>query len=378
VVATGERLPSGELVLSRYSHVATALRDPRFGKPPLPQAPSRALRALTKQFLLVDPPDHTRLRRVVAPAWTPAAIASMRPAVESIATALLARRPDDFDLVRDFAYPLPLTLIGDLLGVPEADRPPIGRWTRVLTEAIDVTPPRNLRDMGRVARDVAARRWRPVAASNAGVKIFKYAQQRVRAVRDAPPSDVMRAIVEGIANGEMSEDDAAATFVLLLIAGHETSANLIALSIYSLLQNPDALAAVRADPNLVAAAIEESLRFATPVPQMARYTKEDVEFDGAEIPKGEVLMLRLDLANRDPEVFPDPDTFSLTRPTKPGHLSFGAGIHFCLGAVLARLEAEVALNMLLPRIAPDEHGDRITWRKTFSVRGPETFPLRLT
>jgi cytochrome P450 len=111
---------------------------------------------------------------------------------------------------------------------------------------------------------------------------------------------------------------------------------------------------------------------------MARYTKEDVEFDGAEIPKGEVLMLRLDLANRDPEVFPDPDTFSLTRPTKPGHLSFGAGIHFCLGAVLARLEAEVALNMLLPRIAPDEHGDRITWRKTFSVRGPETFPLRLT
>jgi cytochrome P450 len=302
----------------------------------------------------------------------------MRPAVESIATALLARRPDHFDLVRDFAYPLPLTLIGDLLGVPEADRPPIGRWTRVLTEAIDVTPPRNLRDMGRVARDVATRRWRPVAASNAGVKIFKYAQQRVRAVRDAPPSDVMRAIVEGIANGEMSEDDAAATFVLLLIAGHETSANLIALSIYSLLQNRDALAAVRADPTLVAAAIEESLRFATPVPQMARYTKEDVEFDGAEIPKGEVLMLRLDLANRDPEVFPDPDTFSLTRPTKPGHLSFGAGIHFCLGAVLARLEAEVALNMLLPRIAPDEHGDRITWRKTFSVRGPETFPLRLT
>jgi biflaviolin synthase len=110
---------------------------------------------------------------------------------------------------------------------------------------------------------------------------------------------------------------------------------------------------------------------------MARYTKEDVNLDGTEIAAGEPLMLRLDLANRDPEVFPDPDTFSLTRPAKPGHLSSGAGIHFCLGAVLARLETEVALNLLLPRIAPSEHGERITWRKTFSVRGPETLPLRL-
>ena len=110
---------------------------------------------------------------------------------------------------------------------------------------------------------------------------------------------------------------------------------------------------------------------------MSRYTKEDVEFDGVKIAKGEPLMLRLDLANRDPEVFADPDTFSLTRPAKPGNLSFGAGIHFCLGANLARLEAEVALNLLLPRIAPDERGDRIVWRNTFSVRGPESLPLRL-
>ncbi|HEX5096066.1 MAG TPA: cytochrome P450, partial [Acidimicrobiia bacterium] len=206
----------------------------------------------------------------------------------------------------------------------------------------------------------------------------KYAQQRIQAVRDDPPSDVMRAIVDGMATGALSEDEGAATFVLLLIAGHETSSNLIALSVYTLLQNPEVLAAVRADANLVAPAIEESLRFATTVPQMARYTKEDVELDGVEIAKDEVLIVRLDLANRDPEMFADPDTFSLTRPAKPTHLSFGAGIHFCLGAVLARLEAEVALNFLLPRIAPEEHGDRITWRTTFSVRGPETFPLQLT
>ncbi|HEX5095272.1 MAG TPA: hypothetical protein VFX21_04635, partial [Acidimicrobiia bacterium] len=175
MVASVERLPSGEIVLSRYSQVANALRDPRFGKPPLPQVPVRALRALTEQFLLVDPPAHTRLRRVVAPTWTPAELAKMRPAVESIATTLLATRPDDFDLVRDFAYPLPLTLIGDLLGVPAADRSQIATWTRTLTESIDVTPPRGLRDAGRVVRDVAARRWRPMAAANAGIKVFKYA-----------------------------------------------------------------------------------------------------------------------------------------------------------------------------------------------------------
>jgi cytochrome P450 len=302
----------------------------------------------------------------------------MRPAVESIATTLLATRPDDFDLVRDFAYPLPLTLIGDLLGVPAADRSQIATWTRTLTEAIDVSPPRGLRDAGRIAREVATRRWRPVAAGNAGIKVFKYAQQRVAAVRNDPPSDVMRAIVDGMADGELSEDEAAATFVLLLIAGHETSSNLIALSLYTLLQNPEALTALREDSTLMAAAIEESLRFATPVPQMARITKEDVVLDGVEIAKGEPLMLRLDLANRDPDVFPDPDTFSLTRPAKPAHLSLGAGIHFCLGAVLARLETEVALALLLPRIAPVEHGERITWRTTFSVRGPEMFPLRLT
>jgi cytochrome P450 len=378
VVVTGERLPTGEIALTRYAQVATALRDPRFGKPPLPQPPIRAVRAMTAQFLMVDPPDHTRLRRVAAPAWTPAEVAAMRPAVEAIATQLLAQRPDDFDLVRDFAYPLPLTLIGDLLGVPAADRRQIGTWTRTLTAAIDVPPPHRLRDMPRVAREIATRRWRPVAAGNATIKIFKYAQQRISAIRANPPSDVMRAVIEGLDAGEISDDEAAATYVLLLIAGHETSANLISSSVYWLLQHPDALAAVRADAILIPPAIEESLRFATPVPQMARFTKEDVDLDGTYIAGGEYLMLRLDLANRDPEVFEHPDEFLLTRPAKPGHLSFGAGIHFCLGANLARLETEVALNLLLPRIAEDEHGDRITWRTTFSVRGPETFPLRLT
>ncbi len=365
-------------MLTKYSHVATALRDPRFGKPPLPHPPLRAWRALTGQFLNVDPPDHTRLRRVVAPAWSPAAIANLRPTVESVASGLLQRRRDDFDLVRDFAYPLPLTLIGDLLGVRAGDRPQIGAWTRVLTESIDVTPPRGIRDAARIARAIATRRLRPIAAANAGVKMFKYAQERIEAVRHDPPSDVMRAIVDGVARGEMTDDDAAATFVLLLIAGHETTANLIAASVYSLLQHPDALSAVRADASLVPAAVEEALRFATPVPQMPRCAKEDVELDGLEVPKGRSVILRLDLANRDPSVFPDPDVFSLTRPAKPGHLSFGAGIHFCLGAGLARLEADVALNMLLPRLAADERGDHIVWRDTFAVRGPESLPLRLT
>jgi hypothetical protein len=302
----------------------------------------------------------------------------MRPAVEEIATRLLAQRPADFDLVRDFAYPLPLTLIGNLLGVPAADQEQIRAWTSLLTAAIDTSPPRSVRDMPRIVRDVATRRWRPIAAGNATVKIFRYARTCVDAVRDDPPSDVMRAVIDGLTAGEISEDEAAATFVLLLVAGHETSSNLIALSIYWLLQHPEALAAVRADESLIPAAIEETMRFATPVPQMARVTKEAVELDGLEIACGEPLMLRLDLANRDPEVFSDPDRFSLTRPAKPGHLSFGAGIHFCIGANLARLETEIALKLLLPCIAPDEHGERVTWRKTFSVRGPETLPLRLT
>jgi len=379
MIETGERLPSGEIALTRYSQVATALRDPRFGKPRLPNIPNRALRAMTTgQFLMVDPPDHTRLRRVAAPAWTPAEVAAMRPDVEEIATRLLAQRPDDFDLVRDFAYPLPLTLIGNLLGVPAADQEQIRTWTGVLTTALDTSPPRSARDLPRVVREVAARRFRPVAASNAATKVFKYARQRVDAVRDDPPSDVMRAVIDGLDCGEINEDEAAATLVLLLIAGHETSSNLIALSIYWLLQNPDALAAVRADAALVPVAIEETMRFATPVPQMARVAKEDVELDGLHIAAGEPLMLRLDLANRDPEVFDDPDVFSLSRPAKPGHLAFGAGIHFCLGANLARLEGEVALKLLLPRIAADEHGERVTWRTTFSVRGPATFPLCLT
>jgi cytochrome P450 len=378
VVATGERLPTGEIALTRYAHVATALRDPRFGKPPLPQPPIRAVRALTRQFLLVDPPDHTRLRRVVAPAWTPAAIAAMRPAVETIATRLLADRPDDFDLVRDFAYPLPLKLMGEFLGVPDRGLPKLRAWTSVLTESIDTSPPRGLRDMPRVMGDIAARRWRPVAAGNAAIKIFNYARERIRNMRSDPPSDVMRAVIDGMNSGTLTEDEAAATFVLLLIAGHETSANLIAMLIYSLLRHPDARAAVQHDPALLPGAIEETLRFSTPVPQMARIAHEDVDFDGTLIPAREPLMLRLDLANRDPEVFTDPERFVITRPAKPGHLSFGAGIHFCLGAGLARLEAEVACNLLLPRIHADECADDVTWRPTFSARGPASLPLRLS
>ncbi|GHH91248.1 cytochrome P450 family protein [Streptomyces capillispiralis] len=319
--------------------------------------------AVGRNMLQSDPPHHTRLRRLVAGHFTPGRVAGLRPGIERVARELLARlpRPGTADLVSGYALPLPVTVICDLLGVPVADRAAFHTWSNEL-----VLP---------TGEEAAA-------ASSAA--LTGYLTDLIAEKTRTPDGSLLAALATtaghpGSGDG-LSREELLGMAFLLLVAGHETTVDLISATVHSLLTHPDQLALLRADPALTGAAIEESLRFNSPVHAGAfRFAAEPLELAGTRVAAGDAVLVSLAAASRDPLAFPDPDRFDITRRPQ-GHLAFGHGVHHCLGAPLARTEAALALRLLLehhPALALAADPAALTWRTGTLLRGLTALPVHL-
>ena len=300
-------------------------------------------------FVQMDPPQHRKLRTLVSQAFTPRVVADLEPRIAELTTQLLDEVDERFDLIDALAYPLPVIVIAEMLGVPASDRPLFRRWADVLFSQ-DVDPDQSLRSASEQAVTAVAPTMREMNA---------YFLDHIRSRRASPGRDLTSKLVQAEVDGERLANEEIIGFVgLLLLAGHVTTTATLGNSVVCFQDAPDAVAQVRADPGLLPAAIEEVLRVRTPFPRLARMTTADAELAGVTIPAGQVVIPWLTAANRDERVFAEPHRFDVHRTPNP-HLSFGHGIHFCLGAPLARLEARVALRLLLERyrdveVAADE------------------------
>ncbi|MBW0104191.1 cytochrome P450 [Pseudonocardia sp. KRD291] len=363
-------------VVTRYADVRAALNDPRLSKQGSrfgeiltrhSVSPERLVQfseVFSEHMLNSDPPDHTRLRKIVNRAFTVRAIARMRERIEQIATGLaddIAARLEagerEIDLLDAFAFPLPMTVICELLGVPEARRDDFRHWSNtLLSQGEPETRAAASREMGAFLSDL------------------------VESKREAPGEDMLSAIVEETSDADrLSTNEAVSMAFLLLVAGHETTVNLIGNGMRALLTHPEEMDRLREDLDLAPKAVEEFLRYDGPVNLATlRFTAEPVTIGGAEIGEGEIVMIALDSADRDPERYPDPDTLDLTRDTS-NHVAFGYGIHHCLGAPLARLEGEVAFRTLVgrfPQMTLAAEPQDLAWRESTLIRGLLRLPVR--
>jgi cytochrome P450 len=317
-------------------------------------------------FVRMDPPQHRKLRTLVSQAFTPRVVADLEPRIAELTTELLDRAGERFDLIDALAYPLPVIVIAELLGIPTTDRSLFRRWADALFNQ-EVDPDRPLREVGEQAVTAVAPIMREMNA---------YFLDYIRSRRARPGSDLTSKLVQAEVDGERLADEEIVGFVgLLLLAGHITTTATLGNSVVTFQDNPDAVAEVRADPSLLPAAIEEVLRVRTPFPRLARMTTAETEVAGVRMSAGQVVLPWLAAANRDERVFADPSRFDIHRRPNP-HLAFGHGIHFCLGAPLARLEARVALRLLLERyrdveVATDEQVEhRNPWTMVAVTRLP--------
>jgi cytochrome P450 len=369
-------LPDGRRVwlVTRYDDVASVLKDERFAKdwrnapPPeqLPQVspiPWEMTKLQIGNFLFADPPDHQRLRGLVSKAFTPRLIEQMRGRVQAIADALLDAVQDkgEMDLIDDYAYPLSITVIAELLGIPAEDRYKFREWT--------VTA---------VSRNMTQEYTEKVLIPHM-LAFTDYLRAMFEEKRKNPKEDLISALVWAEEAGDkLSEDELLGVLLLLLVAGYETTANLIGNGTLALLQHPDQLQKLRDDPSLIKAAIEELLRYDGPFEiTTERFAREDVAIGETVIPKGEMVLAVIAAADHDPERFPEPNTLDVTR-TDNKHIAFGKGIHFCLGAPLARMEGQIAIGTLLrrmPNLRLKGSPESLTWRTGLLIRGLEGLPV---
>ncbi|MTE14549.1 cytochrome P450 family protein [Nocardia aurantiaca] len=368
------RFPDGVIrwVILDYAAGRAALSDPRLHKDAavndallsskrgVPQSDPNALALLTN-MLNTDPPGHTRLRKLVTRAFTPRRVAALGPRIEEITDALLDAMEGrgEVDLLHEFAEPLPITVICELLGVPLADRAEFQAWTRALVAVAGLE-----QDRARASEEMAA-----------------YLTQLVRAKREQPSTDLLRALATPADDGDiLTDSELVGMAFLLLVAGHDTTVNLIANGTLALLRNPAQWQALRADPDAIPAAVEEFLRFDGPVNMSTiRHTAEPVTIAGTPIPAGEFVFVALAAANRDPERYPVPDALDPARDTG-GHLAFGHGIHFCVGAPLARLEARIAFSALLsrfPNLRLSPAAETLAWHPSTLMHGLRELPVLL-
>ena len=366
--------PFGQFVASRHADVSLVMRDKRFGKDFVERSKRRyspaimdepVFRSMSHWMLQADPPDHTRLRGLVVKAFTARRVEDMRPRIQEIVDQAIDAVIDrgHMDLIEDFAFRLPVTIICDMLGIPEDHREVFYKSSR---------------DGGRLLDPVPLSK-EEIAKGNAGNMMAQmYFQQLFELRRKTPGDDLITQLVQAEEDGnKLSNEELTANIILLFGAGHETTVNLIGNGLLALHRNPDQLALLKARPELMVNAIEEFLRYDSSVQMTGRVALEDIDdLGGKKIPKGETVLCLLGSANRDPAVYPDhPDRLDVLRQNvRP--LSFGGGIHFCLGAQLARIEAEIAIATLLRRL-PDLRIDDVEnpkWRSTFVLRGLTELP----
>ncbi len=363
------RSPLGFWVLTRYDDVVMTLRDPRFAKEAIAgfvaarfgiEMPIERLSMLDR-----DPPDHTRLRGLVNKAFTPRVVERLRPHIQGIVDRLLDAVEDrrSMDLIEDFAYPIPVTVICEMLGVPMDDRAKFKEWGLAIARGLDalLLPT----DSEVTTKSAAAR-----------AALGDYFRALIAERRAAPRADMLSDLIAAEEAGDkLSEEELLSTCILILIAGHETTVNLIGNGTLALLRHPAELQRLRETPGLVNTAVEELLRFDGPVQRTARIPSEDVVIRGREIKQGEMVMPFIGAADRDPAQFPDPDRLDLGR-AENRHIAFGWGIHFCVGAPLARVEGQIALGTLvrrLPKLALAT--DRPVFRQSLTLRGLSALPV---
>jgi cytochrome P450 len=367
------RLPVGAYLVTRYRDCAAALQEPKWGRadenginPFAPEAQREHL-----PFLFLDPPDHTRLRGLVSKAFTPRMIAGLRPLIRSTVDELLDAvvEAGEADLIESFAYPLPLSVICGMLGVPREDRHLFGGWSSALARGLDpglLLSPEELTARANAMQDGKA-----------------YFRDLLAKRRAQPAGDLVSALAAVEEQGDaLTESELLNTFALLLSGGFETTVSLIANGTLALLRNPDQLTVWRETPDIARPAVEELARYEPSVQIAARVAQGPLELAGQSFANGDGIVLLLASANRDAEVFDDPDRLDITRyagPTPaPAHLTFAKGIHFCLGAALARLEVEIAMDELVRRAPRLELAtERLTYLPNISIRRMHALPVRL-
>ncbi len=354
------------VLLARYADVVAALRDPqRFSSAPIRQIAQAHIFGGVPTLILTDPPVHTRLRRLVNQAFAPRHIRDMEPRIREITNDLLGRveAVGSFEAMKDLAEPLPTMVIAEVLGIPSSDYQMFKDWSDALLEVSNV-PPGSPPPPG-FEEALAAER--------------AYFKQRYEELRRNPGGDLMSMLIQAQEKDALTFDEVAGFFNLLLLAGNETTTNLIGNGLYALMRHPEQLELLRRDPSLMPGAIEEMLRWDCPIQATGRNIVRDCEFSGVQLREGTMVVVLNGAANRDPAHFPDPDRFDIRRDPND-HVAFGEGIHFCLGAALARLEGSIAISAVLERfprlrIAPER--EEPMRKQSFHVRGLVSLPLSI-
>jgi cytochrome P450 len=357
------------VVVGRHADCSAVLRNPAASserdKSTLAMASAAPRRTRDRpSFLSLDPPDHTRLRRLVAKAFTPRTVARLEPRIRAITGDLLtaAAAAGQLEVISQLAYPLPVRIISELLGVPVEDHPRFAGWSARLAHSLQP-------DFG---LDPVAAKARAEAAAVAGDEFAVYFRELIAIRRAEPAADLLSAMIAAEDDGQrLAEDELIATCVLLLVAGHETTVGLISNAMLALLRHPDQLALLQDDPGLAVGAVEETLRYDAPVQMTARVARGGMDIGPLTAPDGALVLLLLAAAGRDPEAFSAPDMFDIRRGAT-GHLAFAAGPHFCLGAPLARLEAAIALEAFARRVKrPRLDEASLEYKPNLNLRGPD-------
>ena len=358
-------------IATNYDDAIALLKDPRLTKDARKVLPPENGQSsdqgspfllLIRNMLTVDPPDHTRLRGLVSKAFTPRMIEQLRPRIQQITGELLdaVQERGAMDLITDFAYPLPITVISEMLGIPATDRQQFRTWTQAIVNESE-KPGQE-------------------AARASAVEAFpRYIRALLDEKRTHPGNDLTSGLVQVEENGDaLSENELISMIFLLILAGHETTVNLIGNGTLALLQHPDQMHLLRHDPSLIPSAVEELLRYTAPVSLSdERWASEDISMHGQVIRKGELVFAALIAANTDPQHFHDPEMLDLTRQENQ-HLAFGKGIHYCLGAPLARLEGQIAFGTLLqrlPNLRLASDPEQLVWTRNPMLRGLTSLPV---
>jgi unspecific monooxygenase len=308
-------------------------------------------------MLDLEPPDHTRIRRLVSKAFTPRTVERLKPYVEGLAGELVGRLVEagGGDLLTDVAEPLPVSVIAEMLGVPESERAPLRPWSADICGMYELNP----------SEEVARK------AVRASVEFTEYLRGLIEARRKEPADDLISGLITAHDEGDrLTEQEMISTCVLLLNAGHEATVNSTVTGWWTLFRHPGQLAALRADHTLIPTAVEELLRYDTPLQLFERWVLDDIEIDGTTVPRGAEVAMLFGSANRDAEVFADPETLDLSRAENP-HISFSAGIHYCIGAPLARLELAASMRALLTKAPALRLTEEPVRKPNFVIRGLE-------
>jgi cytochrome P450 len=325
--------------------------------------------AVSSWMLMVDPPDHTRLRGLVNKAFTPGVVANMQSLIQELVDDMLARvqAKRRMEVITDLANPLPAMVIAELLGVPRTDQQQFKDWSDDITRALSGI------DSASSKEELFALY---VIAQNSIVALSSYFKERVEELRLHPRQNLLSALAQAEEQGDrLTEDELFANCVLLMMAGHETTTNLIGNGILALLNNPEQKESLTLHPELIVSAVEELLRYDSPVQKMARIALADIDVDGKQIKQGQLVCFCFGAANRDPEHFPIPGQLDIAR--KPNrHLAFGHGLHYCVGAALARLEGQIAVNTVLRRLPGLRlETENPEWHRDFTLRGLKSLPV---